>query len=715
MEREILDAAIARAHEISDLQDAIAEYPEVAQELKEKGPQLLDAVLQERVAFRHAWLVSEYAKPSRVVLAIGIVCCASSAFLAAISMCSFVSISEAREWPLAFQPFGASHLSVALISLVLTLAILGYIGWQVATSRRVVGSANYALDSAKSRMMQRLVTEAGTTLTALLNAKYADELSQIAALRNSKAPRLIEMESSGTIDSDSLKTIEDFISNHETSAVGLSGPRGVGKTTIMRRLVARNKESHLSVYIPAPVKYSPENFVRLVHRRVAEEILSGAGAEQKSPTEDKSRRVSYQRSFFGMLLFTMGILILFVNRFGGLFAVSSSDYAALLLVVFGGATYASGLTAIFESGKRRRRSSSSEEDLVELAKDALMSLGFTSKHQRTSKNVFTFSNFLRTEDQEQLELSQKEHSHPEMVSNFKDFIAKHWKVSNKRVVVAIDELDKIEDPQEAIAFINGIKDLFHVQSTHYIVSVSEDALYSFSLRGIPIRDAFDSSFDFIVPVRRLTLDESREILDGRVMHFPSELTSYCHSVSGGLPRDLIRFARQCVDIRRARSTEVPVPEVVFQVSRLKSLTVMEAATTKMGEKDQRLLRSCLQVCSALDSCANRDGYIAALESGARQLAIFHDGGRELASFFQCLATACSYFSMPLTGAEWQERKQSGQYNKVTEQIAKAFTALSVDPAEALSRLSLAHASAGFQPLRLSMPDRRLDRRARNLH
>jgi hypothetical protein len=57
--------------------------------------------------------------------------------------------------------------------------------------------------------------------------------------------------------------------------------------------------------------------------------------------------------------------------------------------------------------------------------------------------------------------------------------------------------------------VNGLKDLCHVTDTHFVVSVSEDALDSFALRGVPVRDVFDSSFDTVMRIRPFTAARDR--------------------------------------------------------------------------------------------------------------------------------------------------------------------------------------------------------------
>ena len=117
-----------------------------------------------------------------------------------------------------------------------------------------------------------------------------------------------------------------------------------------------------------------------------------------------------------------------------------------------------------------------------------------------------------------------------------------------RFIVCVDELDKLPTTELLVDAVNDLKELFHVQGVHFVVSVSIDALRSFERRGLPNRDAFDSSFDTVIEVGRLTLEESVDIIVSRAAQFPPVLAYYCHAWSGGLPRDLLRVARRCVEI-----------------------------------------------------------------------------------------------------------------------------------------------------------------------
>jgi hypothetical protein len=149
-------------------------------------------------------------------------------------------------------------------------------------------------------------------------------------------------------------------------------------------------------------------------------------------------------------------------------------------------------------------------------------------------------------------------------------------------VVSIDELDKLSSSQQLIDAVNGLKDLFHIPGVHFVVSVSDEALTSFEQRSIPTRDAFDSAFDTIVSVERLQLKESLDIVYSRAAGFPPIVAMFCHAWSGGLPRDLLRTARRCVEVQRIQEQALPLVDIVRQVIVWDLAAYLEAAAHSMN-------------------------------------------------------------------------------------------------------------------------------------
>ncbi len=142
-------------------------------------------------------------------------------------------------------------------------------------------------------------------------------------------------------------------------------------------------------------------------------------------------------------------------------------------------------------------------------------------------------------------------SYPELVEHFRSFtrrVAEFVHARGDSVFIGVDELDKIGSADQAERFLNEIKGIFGVPHVYFMISVSDDALMAFERRGIPLRDAFDSSFDEIVRVGLLSYVESRRLLYRRVIGLSEPYVALCHAMSGGLARDLIRSARQLVRI-----------------------------------------------------------------------------------------------------------------------------------------------------------------------
>jgi hypothetical protein len=154
-------------------------------------------------------------------------------------------------------------------------------------------------------------------------------------------------------------------------------------------------------------------------------------------------------------------------------------------------------------------------------------------------------------------------TYPELVTALRGFLEVFaWSTGvNPAVIIAVDELDKIESADDAQRFINEVKGIFGAQGTQFLVSVSEDALASFERRGMPVRDAFDSAFHEIVRVDYLTLVDTVELLSSRVIGLPEPFKWLVHCMSGGLPRDVVRTARAMVALTSSGEAPLSLDDV----------------------------------------------------------------------------------------------------------------------------------------------------------
>ncbi|MET9789197.1 P-loop NTPase fold protein [Streptomyces canus] len=165
---------------------------------------------------------------------------------------------------------------------------------------------------------------------------------------------------------------------------------------------------------------------------------------------------------------------------------------------------------------------------------------------------------------------------PMLVEEFRDLlrrIAKDQHTRRYRVVIAIDEIDRLGTAKEALAFLADIKAILGVPRVHYLLAVAEDVGAAFLRRGLPHRDVTDSSLDDVLHVPPCVFEESAEILRRRLRLIDYPYIALAHGLSGGIPRDLIRCARRLVSIRR--HTE-PFPDVT------RTLVIEDLSQTFLG-------------------------------------------------------------------------------------------------------------------------------------
>lgn len=341
-----------------------------------------------------------------------------------------------------------------------------------------------------------------SVLSVELQRASTDPMLQLSA-----APSLIELESARVQPFASFKDVIEFLESHRTSAVGVGGRRGIGKTALLRWIKYELEPRWIVIYIPAPATYDAADFVRTIFTMTAKEVI-----QKYSVVLSEGRLASFTEPF---------------------------------------------------------RQLSSNRRIGGLSQQALDSITGARSYQRTSVAGIAGKG-MSLQRGRQSTWTQRERSHPELIAAFKEYLEQYRLWGGRPVAIVIDELDKLQEADEAIAVVNGLKDLFHIPNTHFVVSVSEDALRRFAMRGVPFRDVFDSAFDTIVKLDVPTPYEAREMLarrSGELQGFPMPVVLFCYAWSGGVPRDIIRAARACVAIRNRKGSPVGVAGLAPQVIR----------------------------------------------------------------------------------------------------------------------------------------------------
>ena len=152
--------------------------------------------------------------------------------------------------------------------------------------------------------------------------------------------------------------------------------------------------------------------------------------------------------------------------------------------------------------------------------------------------------------------------------------------------------------------------------------MSEEALSNFELRGFPFRDAFESAFDEVLYLRPLIYPEARRLLQRRVVGLSAAYLCLCQCLAGGLPRDLIRVARDLVETRRgtgpAAQRQIGMCDVVAAQVQLDiqgradaAMIALRRTSTKLEIEPMALWINQISGCLA--------GWLAARDSDSRLL------------------------------------------------------------------------------------------------
>ncbi|HVD40642.1 MAG TPA: P-loop NTPase fold protein [Solirubrobacterales bacterium] len=396
----------------------------------------------------------------------------------------------------------------------------------------------------------------------------AQQSSYVIALQFGDRGGLAEVDDpKHEIPTDAKGRLLDLIEDEAMpgGAIGLAGPRGAGKSTLMRALCseADQAEDTLGTLVDAPVDYDPRDFVLHLFAKVCAEVVGPRRVAELHGRDQPIVGVDGQGSDFASLPLLIGVALVlaaFAMLFEGMTTLSPLHRFVPLIAAV--ALFAVGMALLVSSqlreGPRRRRRRLTRELLESGTKDGQTALAWLQQiwFQRTFSSGWSgsFKSSLGFESSLSggAELAERQMSFPEIVDSFRRFLEQ---ISQTRQVrIGIDELDKMDD-ETARKFLNEIKVVFRVPGCFFLISISEDAMSYFERRGLPIRDVFDSSFDEVIWVPYLSFEGSRSLLARRIVGLPRPFVCLVHCISGGLPRDLIRAARKLVELPRGTSVQ----------------------------------------------------------------------------------------------------------------------------------------------------------------
>lgn len=409
------------------------------------------------------------------------------------------------------------------------------------------------------------------------------------------------------VATDAQRRLIHLFTSQSGASIGISGPRGVGKSTLLATMCGANLtingRTAIAISTSAPVEYDGRDFLLHLFSSLCRQVLRTEG--QEGATVEAHARLEARRwrrssllealptfarllGFAGLCLAAAGLFLSMLQSLAAppdavararssLISAHSASAApsgvpvldetkvlntlgASPLFTLGVLAMVLSLVVIFarRPGPLRQAIFGPElsqrafhpgdrDELVERALRELHNVAFQRSYTSGWSGSLKVPTGFELGASDGLMLAQRPESLPELVDRFRGFVGEVVRAYDNIVLIGIDELDKLQSAQHAEAFLNGVKSVFGIKGCFYLISVSEHALAAFERRGMGFRDAFDSALDDILQLDFLNLDQSRVLLNRRILRLPDPFLQLCHMLSGGLPRDLIRQARALLD------------------------------------------------------------------------------------------------------------------------------------------------------------------------
>ena len=414
----------------------------------------------------------------------------------------------------------------------------------------------------------------------------------------------IQSSTKGIADTTDARRFRDVCTDNPTGAIGLAGPRGCGKTTLLTHGPGHETPApgaplrgKVRVVVSAPVKYESRDFLLHLFAEICRSVVRQRHPSywynfpfrrRRFPTRAVTRSAATAvMAYLVALIVTEAWLHGWEEPFRQALAYARVVWAwmqlprgegtlpyaepdaltTVLLVVSFIAVYLAARRAMIWTVVTRR-----DKDLPPLVRSASRHLeAIRTLHTAATAGVSSELGVagVKVAANRSVEHSVRAWSFPELISEMKEFLSEvtgtaidhagHNTLSDYDpfgVIVVIDELDKIDSVDDVQRFINEVKGIFDAPGTQVLVSISEDALAAFELRGLPVRDTFDSAFASVVRIGYLSIADTRRILerlDLPALSRPFVWLVYC--LSGGLPRDVIRVGGELYAMARTQPGE----------------------------------------------------------------------------------------------------------------------------------------------------------------
>lgn len=405
------------------------------------------------------------------------------------------------------------------------------------------------------------------------------------------------------VGTEESRYLEHLVTTLGSASVGLSGSRGAGKSTVLRHLCARNDgEAHLRLLVHAPTAYDPREFITHLFVKLCETVTGDAG--DRIPMRRRRGRLSRFLPATGVIV--GAALLIGALQWDGLRTMMGevAKQPTLIVGLIGALLIVAGVAGVWLSGRHKPQAMGSTASEV-AARAHLRSLRYLQAVTHTQSGEVNLPGGVKLGGQAAVQRTEQAWSYPHLVAELRELLGQitldRQRLQGK-VIIGIDELDKIGTAEDAERFLNDLKVVFGVHGCFFLVALSEDALTGFERRSLGIRNTFDSAFDRIIRIPAMRCSESQALLSRRGVPLPTPYVWLCHALTGGLPRDLLRTTLDLITIA-SQHQERDLPSLAARLIRQDLRTVIGAqsrAAARLSGDQASAITGWLALCVTAD-------------------------------------------------------------------------------------------------------------------
>jgi hypothetical protein len=413
---------------------------------------------------------------------------------------------------------------------------------------------NYGLDQQANSAQEKWLADARDTavrheLTQAINRLRAPEFEKRLFVPNAAGLRAVYHEDS-QVRTIAIQRTGNALARSDGASIAIAGPRGSGKSNLVTQLC--RSESRFAVLVSAPTQYAPREFLLQLFQELCVKYIREHGEYAKKAVGRTKAVLSYVRENRALAVRCAAATVLAalliwdlvsrsaardVDRFPQALWLDKSAFYAVIL----------GLLIVVLAPKRVAHDRRREARLVGIARRYLAELRAeqTSTAQVQSNIPIVQAAFGRAS-------RSLPWTMPELVGRLREFLGDiaeaELQANGRRVLVCIDEVDRIGSADEASKFLSDVKAIFGAPHCYFVVAIADELGIESSKRAITSRSLSDNIFDEVISIEPMSFDLCRDLLTRRVLGFTESFVWLSLVLSGGLPRDLIRVARRLVEM-----------------------------------------------------------------------------------------------------------------------------------------------------------------------